>query len=437
MLTRPVAARGEAAHVYPAMLPGARAVLFTITATTGGLDAAQVAVLDLVTRSYKVLVGGSDPRYVPGEPSSTTSAGHEIGHLVYVKGAALMAIRFDPARMEIHGTPVMVLPRLTTHPSGIGAFDVAGDGTIVYADAPSSDLTAGTLVLVDRQRRETPLLASLPPRPYRQPRLSPDEMQVAMAIADQEKDIWVFDLARPLLRQLTSGPLEDFFPVWTPDSRRLIFNRLGGGLFRQLADGTGTAEVLQTESGPPMLPSGMTPDGRVLFSRGRFGVMAMTLDGRRVEPLVQALDGFNVRNGVISPDGRWLAYESDHRQQRFEIYVTPYPNVKGDPRQVSMAGGTRPLWSKNSHELFFEAPDGAIMAARFDPSGGVWRSDEPMKVIDGPYATGGTGSIRNWDVAKDGRFLMVKAPRGDHSASQIQFVQHWADELQRLVPATR
>jgi hypothetical protein len=135
------------------MLPGARAVLFTITATTGGLDAAQVAVLDLVTRSYKVLVGGSDPRYVPGEPSSTTSAGHEIGHLVYVKGAALMAIRFDPARMEIHGTPVMVLPRLTTHPSGIGAFDVAGDGTIVYADAPSSDLTAGTLVLVDRRHR--------------------------------------------------------------------------------------------------------------------------------------------------------------------------------------------------------------------------------------------------------------------------------------------
>jgi eukaryotic-like serine/threonine-protein kinase len=435
-LTRPVAARGELAHVWPAMLPGGRAVLFTITAATGGLEAAQVAALDLVTGSYKVLVpGGSDAHYVSGERSSTTGAGREIGHLVYVKGTTLMAIRFDPARMETHGTPVTVLPRLVTQPSGMGVFDVTSDGTMVYAEPPTSGTTAPTLVWVNRQGQERPLSPSLPPRPYSQPRLSPDETQVAMTIADQESDIWVLDLAHPTPRRLTSsGPLTDFFAVWTTDSRWLIFSRLGGGLFRQLANGTGTAEVLQTESGPPMLPSGMTPDGRVLFSRGRFGVMAMTLDGRRVEPLVQTPS--NDRNGVISPDGRWLAYESNSRQ-RFEIYVTPYPNVKGGTWPVSTAGGTRPLWSKNSDELFFEAPDGAIMAARFDPRGGVWRSREPLKVIDGPYATGGAGSIRNWDVSKAGRFLMVKAPPGDPTAaSQIQLVQHWAKELQWLVPVT-
>ena len=165
--------------------------------------------------------------------------------------------------------------------------------------------------------------------------------------------------------------------------------------------------------------------------------MAMALDALRVESLVQTQ--FTERNGVVSPDGRWLAYESD-ASLKFEIYVTPFPKVTGAGEwTISTAGGTRPLWARNGQELFFVAPDGAIMAVHVDPRGNVWSSGRPVKLFSGPYATGAPASGRNYDVSKDGkRFLMVKSPPIDQSAApQIELVQHWAEELKRLVPAAR
>jgi serine/threonine-protein kinase len=145
-LTQPLASRGELAHRWPSILPGGRAVLFTITAITGGLDAAQIAVLDLSTGTHKVLVrGGSSARYVPNGRGLANGTEREGGHLVYVKGTTLMAIPFDPARLETSGTPVMVLPRLATSP-GMGVFDVTDDGTLVYAEPHAGDTTSRSLV---------------------------------------------------------------------------------------------------------------------------------------------------------------------------------------------------------------------------------------------------------------------------------------------------
>ena len=437
-LTRPDTARGEQTHVWPEMVAGAQAVLFTITPTTGGLDGAQVAVLNLVTGKYNVLIrGGSDAHYVPGGLGAPKRP--EGGHLVYVKRTTLEAIPFDSARLEIRGTSVMVLPRLAIRPIGSGDFDVAADGTLVYVDtsAGGDTVAARTLVWVDRQGREEPMSASLPTRPYAQPRVSPDGKLVALGIADQENDIWGWDLAgQTPLRQLTSGPALDFFPVWTPDSHRIIFARPGGGLFWQSADGTGKAEALSNTAGAGMLPSGVTPDGtRVLYSLGARDLMMMTLDTRRVEPLIQT--PFDERNGVVSRDGRWLAYESKSSGQ-FEIYVTPFPNVNAAQWTISMAGGTRPLWAPNGQELFFVAPDGAIMAVRVDVRGGSFSAGTPAQVVAGPYATGAPTSGRNYDVSIDGkRFLMVKqAPSNQAAAPRLEIVQHWSQELKRLAPAT-
>ena len=234
-LTQPAPARGELDHLWPEMLPGGRAVLVTITATTGGLAAAQVAVLDLATGTHSVLVrGGSHGHYVTS------------GHLVYTAEGTLRAVPFDLTRLETRGTPVTVLPRLVTTPRGSGDFVVAADGTLAYVDAPGATAAAErTLVWVDRQGREEALAA--PPRPYFHPRISPDGTRVAVAIADQENDIWVWDLARQTLSRLTFDPAADFAPAWTPDGRRLVFFSQRGrepGLFWQLADGTGTAERL-------------------------------------------------------------------------------------------------------------------------------------------------------------------------------------------------
>jgi len=420
VLTQPAQARGELDHVWPEMLPGGRAVLFTITATTGGLAADQVAILDLATREYKVLVrGGSHAHYVPS------------GHLVYTAEGTLRAVAFDLARLEAGTTPVTVLPRLVTTRQGAGDFDVAADGTLAYVDAPGAAASAArTLVWVDRQGGEESLGA--PPRSYFHPRVSPDGARLAVAIEDKEyADIWVWDFTRRTLDRLTFDPAPDFAPVWT-DRRHLVYfsMREGGGLFRQPVDGAGGAEKLN--AGAP--PSGATPDGgQVLFSSvGNKDIMMVALGTRREQPLLE--NSPVERNGVVSPDGRWLAYEELDRDGQFQVFVRPFPNVSAGQWPISAAGGTRPVWARSGQELFYVAPDGALMAVRAEPRGPKWSSGSPAKVVEGPYLTRSLRDKPTYDVSTDGKsFLMVKQP-ANQASPQIVVVQNWQEELKRLVP---
>ena len=196
VVTRPNRDRGEADHLWPEILPGGRGVLFTITAVSGGLDAAQIAVLDLDTGAQTIVLrGGSHAHYV------------STGHLVYTAGGELRAVAFNLSRREIQGTPVSVLPRVMTTTNGAGDYAVAADGTLVYVDAPGTARAVGadrTLVWVDRAAREEPL--AVPPRAYTQPRLSPDGTRIAVYIQDQEQDTWMWDLRRATLTRLTFAP---------------------------------------------------------------------------------------------------------------------------------------------------------------------------------------------------------------------------------------
>ena len=379
VLTRPDHAQGEADHLWPELLPGGRAVLFTITAQTGGLDTAQVAVRDLRTGAQKVLLrGGSHGHYVAS------------GHLVYVAAGTLRAIPFDLNRLETHGTAVPVLPRLVTTPYGAGDFAVATDGTLVYVDVPGRlAANARTLVWVDRTGKEEPVAA--PPRAYLHPRLSPDGTRVALSISDQENDLWIWDLRRATLTRLTLDPGLDWFPVWTPDGRRIIFSSNRGGEFNlwwQAADGTGAAERLTTSS-HAQFPTGITPDGTavVFFDATTMApdLLQLALDGtRQVTPLLQTK--FEKRNGIVSPDGRWLAYESNSSGPT-EIYVRPFPNVGGGQWQVSTAGGRMPLWARSGKELFYVGADGALLRVPVEASGATWNAGTPMKLLERGYYT--------------------------------------------------
>jgi eukaryotic-like serine/threonine-protein kinase len=419
VLTQPAQARGERDHLWPEMLPGSRAVLFTITDKTGGLSADQVAILDLGTGEYKVLVrGGSHAHYVPS------------GHLVYTAEGTLRAVAFDLARLEAGTTPMTVLPRLLTTRQGAGDFDVAADGTLAYVDAPGAAASAArTLVWVDRQGGEESL--GVPPRPYIHPRVSPDGARLAVAIEDQEFDIWVWDLTRRTLDRLTSDPAGDFAPVWTDPSHLAYFSgREAGVMLWQPVDGAGGAERLSA-SGPP---SGVTPDGgQVLFSTvGNQGIMMVALGTRSVQPL---LDNPPVeRNGVVSPDGRWLAHEELDRDGQFQVFVRPFPNVSAGQWPISTAGGTRPVWARSGQELFYVAPDGGLMAVRAEPRGPKWSSGSPAKVVEGPYLTRSLRDKPTYDVSTDGKsFLMVKQP-ANQASPQIVVVQNWQEELKRQVP---
>ena len=424
IMTRPDRAKGEGNYLWPEVLPGGDALLFTIT-SKGGPDAAQVVVRDLRSGMQKVLVrGGSHAHYAPS------------GHLVYVARGSLWAIAFDPSQLETRGTAVLVLPRLVATSSGGADFAVAADGTLLYADAPGSLAPdARTLVWVDRAGNEEPIGA--PPAAYEHPRLSPDGTRILLSSAG---DLSIWDVRRATLTRLTIDPDHGSFPVWLPDGRRVAFS--AGNIWWRAADGTGAAERLTTSKDAQFV-TGTTPDGAAITfheitpAMGRdLGQVAVDAT-RRVTPLLQT--NFDERNGVVSPDGRWLAYDSNSSGS-FEIYVRPFPRVGGGQWQVSTSGGARPLWARSGKELFFAGADGALLSVPVEASGATWHAATPRRILEGRYYTGGGTISRTYDVSLDGeRFLMIKAPGTDRGAAPpaLILVQHWDEELKRLVPAGR
>ena len=349
--------QGERDHIQPSVLPGGRAILFTI-ASVGPAENSQVAVLDLNTRQSKTLFrGGSDAQYV------------ETGHLVYAASGTLRADRFDLSKLEARGESVPVIDKVRMASQGSAAYSVSKDGTLVYVQAVSRDAAKRTLVWVDREGREEPLSAEA--KPYSHPRLSPDGTRLAVNSRDQDRDIWIFDLGRQTLDRLTSGAARELNPVWTPDSRMVLYAspREAGvdNVYRQHADGTGSIEPL-TSGKNHVYPISIAPKGHeVVLVDGSDSIMTLAvlhLDGtNRITSLLQ--NSSQNLNGEVSPDGRWLAYQSDETG-RYEIFVRPYPNVQsGAKRTISVNGGTKPLWARSGNELFYLDAEGYLMAVQF------------------------------------------------------------------------
>ena len=434
-------------------------MLFTITPLTGGLDGAQIAVLDLRTNVQTVLVrGGYHARYV------------RSGHLMYGTAGMLRAVAFDLARLAVTGVSVPVIPRVVTTASGEVNAEVAANGTLVYV-AGAVGPASRSLVWVDRSGREEPLPA--PSRAYLYPRLSPDNTRIALHIPADEGDVWVWDLMRSALTRLTFDPALDRLPVWTHDNRSILFDSERGGesnIYIQTADGTG-APIRLSENRLAQIATSVTADGtqavlhenvpnqgqdlRVLtlspFLVGRPGALGTPPRGPRSAQSpggegqstvgeVRTLIGtrFDERGAMLSPDDRWLAYESDS-SGRFEIYVRPFPNVGDGQWQVSTGGGVQPLWARDGRELFYIAGDGSLMRVPVQPVGQAWSAGPPTKLLAGGYYDGGRiRQSRHYDVTADGkRFLMIKDSGSGEAAPAPQtltVVQNWHEELKRLVP---
>jgi Tol biopolymer transport system component len=430
VLTTPDAANHETNHAFPSMLPGARGVLFTVA--TGSGEIAQVAVLDLKTGRIKTVVrDAADAQYVDG------------GHLVFAAGGTLRTVRFDAVRLEVVGDPVTVVERVMSKPSGAANYAVSSGGTLVYVPGgPHNQTPLRSLVWVDRKGHEEPIGA--PPRVYGPPRISPDGTRVAIGIADpaDNTEIWIWNLQTETLRRLTFSNGMDGLPVWTPDSRRIIFmsDRTGVlNLYGQAADGTGTIERLTTSTSPQW-PSSITPDGMWLagfrlLPRNKWSDIVFF-------PLMRAADGAayeRVRGAQLkggfaefSPNGRYLAYTSEEGGQP-DVYVRPFPELDRRAWRISMAGGTRPVWARSGRELFYRDASNALRVVAVRTSDGTFTAGEPARMAGAQYIE--PNPARHYDVSLDGeRFVMIKEAAADpnETPAAMVVVQHWfADLAQR------
>jgi len=417
--------KGELAHAWPEILPGGKAVVFTVF-TSENPDDAQIAMQSLETGKRKVLVnGGSYARYASS------------GHLVYIRSGTLLAVPFDLERLAATGPAVPVLEAVLESPRGAGYFSIAKNGSLVYV--PGSTGRAGervmTLVWVDRKGVADPLKA--PPRRYRLPRVSPDGQHLAVAIAEARTDIWTYSLARDPLTRLTFEGSNSGHQ-WTRDGKRVAFSSDRGGsasVFWKPADGGGADEQLTTGN-QAHLPGSFTLDGRSFFfteidPKTGLDIWVMPLERNgKPRPFLRA--PYSEGTPRLSPDDQYVAYVSDE-SGRFEVYVQPFPGP-GGKYQISSEGGREIAWAANG-ELFYRTGDNKMMAVEIKTQPTL-TVGKPRLLFEG-YEINNQGNrlAANYDVTADGqRFIMLKSSDQQAATTQIIFVVNWFEELKQRVP---
>ena len=418
VLTKPDTGQPGTSHQFPSVLPGGRGVLFTIT--TEGSGGTRIAVLDRPSGKWRVLLeGGSGGEYVGS------------GHLLYVSRNTLHAVPFDLDRLELTGAAVPLVDDVAVARAGAGApqYAISRAGTLVYARASAAQYPPASLVWVDRGGAETSI-AGVPERRYRSLRLSPSGDRVALDVREGQDDTWVFDFQRRTLDKVTASPHNDDFPVWTPDGQKIVTGASPGLVWRP-ADGSGAEEALTT-SAYVQFPMAFTPDGTGLVLSEQKGgdsdLSVLTLNGSRE---ARPLTGLNTPayevSADLSPDGRWLAYQSNEGGQ-FQIYVRPFPDVARARYTISPGGGVNPTWSRNGgRELFYIDGAGMLTAVPIEP-GVEFRFGAGVPLFNvGRYVA--AGHSRSYDVSRDGKRFLFLRQQTLSTTPDLTVVINWIEEL--------
>ena len=416
--------RAEAGHWWPQFLPGGRDLLFQIGSGRQSSAGLHAISLDAPEARRQILPDGARFQYA-------------AGHLFAVQRGVLGTRSFDPRRLVAAGTVVPVASGIATftNDSSWGWFSVSDSGRLAWLSA--RDLSV-RLEWVHRSGKRLGVVGE--PGQYSQIALSPDDKRLAVEIADAtgRYDIWVIDIGRGLASRLTSDASNERDPVWSPDSREVVFS----------TDATGDQNLLRKQlfeagsAAPLPFASGATPseadvaeswsrDGNTLFyvtlGQDRT-VWTLNMDGTgRAQSLMSGR--FMVDEPHVSPDGRWLAFISTE-SGRAEVYVEPVRR-SGERVRVSGNGGGQPRWRRDGKELFYLSLDGALMAVGIqDGATGpelegpvtLLRPDALRAVIQGP-------DYDDYAVSADGQRFLVKVPSGPAERQRIHVVVDWKPPL--------
>ena len=399
----------------PQILPDDDSILLTVTDAPDWSRPTVVAV-SRTTRQRTVLVSeGRGARYL------------STGHLVYGVGDVLYAAPFSLRSLATTGQAVPLARGLHAS-NGVTHYAVSSDGTLAYMVAREPGIA---LVWVDRQGRETP--AGVPPGAYRYVRISPDGRRLAIDEGNDANDIWIWNIDDGTQTRLAVGDAGGWYPVWNLEGRHVAYGVSGSGVWRRSIDNIGDPEALVDvpRGGIAGSPYQFLPDGSLLFRvQGEIWLRPTGAEPVKLIDESTAEREVSVLNAHLSPNGRWLAYQSNESGE-FQVHVRPFPNVSGGRLPVSTAGGVTPRWSSDN-ELLYVEPEGrslgpgTMIAVTMDAGAvePVIRSRTRLFQFPTSFTI-----IRTWDLAADGRFLITKATG---PPATMVVVQDWFEELRDI-----
>jgi Tol biopolymer transport system component/tRNA A-37 threonylcarbamoyl transferase component Bud32 len=418
---------GTIAHVAPVALPGGRGIVYTDWhGPTRGNDNWIVARDPKTDRSVR-LVQGLQAWYL------------DIGALLVLRpnGAAVM-VPFDADKLAITGPELPILEGVAIGSFGLANLAVATDGTLMYRAGTAQPTQRPVRpVRVSRTGQEADIDPSWSYTPGFNGglSLSPDGTRLAVTVhGDPVGDIWIKDLDRGPLSRLTFDNTVKYRPVWMRDGQSLSYITEDGqssAILRRRADGGGAVDTVVTSLNT-IAEAAWSADDSWLAYR-------ITMPSRDIYAMRPGVDsaGFPVvastrydeRAPTVSPDGKWLAYQSDE-SGRDEIYIRAFPDSAAGRRQVSVAGGGEPLWAHSGRELFYRSLPGQMVSIPITTSPTLTIGAERVLFADSTYLE--APSYRAYDVSRDDQsFVMLRvlpetaaAPTG-----QLVFVENWFSEL--------
>ncbi len=402
-------------HRFPQLLPDGRHFLYYTTNTP---------------RARGVYVGQVDGS--PGRRllDADAAAAYASGQLLFVRQRTLFAQPLDPVRLELSGSPVAVASDVAVDVGvGVASVSASATGGIVYR----TGLARGQrqFAWFDRSGKEIGRVGPPDETMIWGPSMSPDGHTAALTrTVDGNQDVWLLDLVRGVFRRFTFGEATELNPMWSPDGSRIAFssNRKGdNSLYRAPATGDGDDELLLTTPIAKQ-PADWSNDGRYLLYRSqdprtRYDIWALRLNGEgQTFPVVQTT--FDERDGQFSPDGKWIAYESDESGQ-FEIYVQPFPGP-GRKWPISTSGGAQVRWARDGKELFYIGLDERLMSVsvRLDSQHQIVEASSPVPLFWTHVGGAVTVSRQQYAPSSDGhRFLMNTIT--EERTSPITLLLNW------------
>jgi eukaryotic-like serine/threonine-protein kinase len=419
-------AKGENSHRWPWFLPDGKHFIYWSRTSHPG-ESPVLYIGELGSLKARLLT------------KSETMAQYASGRLLFLRDQTLMAQPFDPKRMELSGEPQPIAEHIAVNGSTIRAmFSASETGTLVYQSGDAA--TGWDLVWFGRDGKQMETAAQ--DSRYIGPSLSPDGTRLAVTIFVGNQGIadnWVLDLARSTRTRLTFSASATTYAntggvTWTPDSKTIFYASVTKGIYQiyaKAADGSGTEQLVSESAEASLYPGCVSPDGRYLVYTRRLNqkepgdhIWALPLSGGgKPFPILQ--DALDERAPEVSPDGKWLAYQSNE-SGRPEIYITAFPG-DGAKWQVSSNGGITPKWRHDGKELFFLDPLDNIVAVDVNTPGNAVKLGAPHALF---RAIGIQRDFGPYDVTADGKKFLINSGVKE-GTEPVTLVQNWTAELKK------